>query len=463
MLPTQYITTDKDAHHDPVVTDRLEQVLSAARAAGADAAEVAFAQSRSLSIGVRNGEVETVERDETADLGLRVFVGQKQAVVSISEFSPQTLQRTVERALVMARISPDDPYTGLADRSLLYTPDADSIDLQLFDPAEISAEALKERALACEAAGLGRGAAISTDSASTGYSHNHWQFMTSDGFNGQQSSSVFFQSARMIATDANGQMERDGEGRSKRFYADLPEPADTGALAAERALSVLNARRIDSGKYPVIFDPRVSKSIVGLFLGAVSGPSIARGSSYLKDRLHTQVFAPGLHIVDDPFRVRGLASSLFDDEGVRVHKRHLIDNGVLTTWLLNTASARQLGMVSTGHASRGLVGPAGASAHNITLMPGTQSQSDLMRDAAQGVLITSMFGPNVNPDTGDWSVGASGFWFEGGEIKYPVNELTVAGNLIDIFARLIPGSDLEIKGSTDAPSLLVDGLSVGGK
>jgi PmbA protein len=267
----------------------------------------------------------------------------------------------------------------------------------------------------------------------------------------------------MIATDATGQMERDGEGRSKRFYTDLPTPAYTGTLAAERAVSALGARRIDSGKYPVIFDPRVSKSIVSLFLGAISGPAIARGSSYLKNRLHTQLFAPGIHIVDDPFRVRGLASSLFDDEGVRVQKRHLIDNGVLTTWLLNTASARQLDQTSTGHASRGLVGPAGASAHNITLMPGSSSQSDLMRDAGQGVLITSMFGPNVNADTGDWSVGASGVWFDQGEIKYPVNELTVAGNLIDIFARLIPGSDLDIKGSNDAPSLLIDGLSVGGK
>jgi PmbA protein len=463
MLQTRNITSGNNAHHDPVVTDRLEQVLSAARAAGADAAEVAFAQSRSLSIGVRNGEVETVERDETADLGLRVFVGQKQAVVSVSEFSPQTLQRTVERALIMARISPDDAFTGLADPALLYAPDDNAIDLQLFDPAEIPAEVLRDRALTCEAAGLGLGASITTDSASAGYSHNHWQFLTSDGFSGQQSSSLFFQSARMIATDAAGQMERDGEGRSKRFYTDLPEPVDTGALAAERALSALGARRIDSGKYPVIFDPRVSKSIVSLFLGAISGPAIARGSSYLKDRLHTQLFAPGIHVVDDPFRVRGLASSLFDDEGVRVHKRHLIDNGVLTTWLLNTASARQLGLTSTGHASRGLVGPAGASAHNITLMPGSSSQSDLMRDAGQGVLITSMFGPNVNPDTGDWSVGASGFWFDQGDIKYPVNELTVAGNLIDIFARLIPGSDLEIKGANDAPSLLIDGLSVGGK
>ncbi|WKL56995.1 TldD/PmbA family protein [Asticcacaulis sp. ZE23SCel15] len=463
MLQTRNITSGNNAHHDPVVTDRLEQVLSAARAAGADAAEVAFAQSRSLSIGVRNGEVETVERDETADLGLRVFVGQKQAVVSVSEFSPQTLQRTVERALIMARISPDDAFTGLADPALLYAPDDNAIDLQLFDPAEMPAEVLKDRALTCEAAGLGLSESITTDSASAGYSHSHWQFLTSDGFSGQQSSSLFFQSARMIATDAAGQMERDGEGRSKQFYTDLPEPVDTGALAAERALSALGARRIDSGKYPVIFDTRVSKSIVSLFLGAISGPAIARGSSYLKDRLHTQLFAPGIHIVDDPFRVRGLASSLFDDEGVRVQKRHLIDNGVLTTWLLNTASARQLGLTSTGHASRGLVGPAGASAHNITLMPGSSSQSDLMRDAGQGVLITSMFGPNVNPDTGDWSVGASGFWFDQGETKYPVNELTVAGNLIDIFARLIPGSDLEIKGANDAPSLLIDGLSVGGK
>ncbi|MDC7677749.1 TldD/PmbA family protein [Asticcacaulis machinosus] len=444
------------------ISDRLSRLIAAAHSAGADAAEAVFAESQSLSVGVRGAQIETVERDETQDLGLRVFVGQKQAVVSVSEFSPQTLDRAVERAMIMARISPDDPYTGLADPALLYHHDHDAADLQLLDPTDVSAEAFKDRALACEAAGLAI-PGITTDSASAGFSRNSWHILTSGGFSGQQSSTVFFQSARMIATDANGQMERDGEGRSKRFYADLPAPESTGALASERALSALGARRIDSTKAAVIFDPRVSKSIIGLFLGAISGPAIARGSSYLKDRLHTQVFGTGITITDDPFRLRGLASSHFDDEGVRVQKRNLVDNGTLTTWLLNTASARQLGMSSTGHASRGLAGPAGTSTHNVTLLPGILSQTDMMRDAGKGFLVTSMFGPNVNPDTGDWSVGASGFWFEGGAVQFPINEMTVAGNLIDIFARLIPGSDLEIKGSNDAPSILVDGLSLGGK
>ncbi len=213
----------------------------------------------------------------------------------------------------------------------------------------------------------------------------------------------------------------------------------------------------------MIFENRLATSLIGPLIGAISGPSIARGTSFLKDKLGQQVFAKGIRITDDPHKVRGLGSSPFDDEGVANRAWDLIDDGVLTTWLLNTSSARQLGLASTGHASRGLAGPAGVSTSNLTLQPGDKDQAALMRDAGRGVLITSMFGPSLNGNTGDWSVGCAGFWFEGGEIAYPVNEITVAGNLIDIYARLVPGSDLEIRGSANAPSILVDGLAIAGK
>jgi PmbA protein len=442
--------------------ERLETLLTAARKAGADACEAVFAESRSLSIGVRKGEVETVERDENSDLGLRVFVGQKQAVVSVSEFSQGTLDRLVERAVAMAQLAPEDAYAGLADPALLYK--GAGPDLQLFDDTHLSAESLQQRALDIEAAGLSLGNdSLQSDAASAGYVQNMWSMLTSDGFRGTHKTSLFFQSGRYIATDAEGNMERDGEGRSVRFASDLPDVTETGRIAAERALAALGARKIDTQKSTVIFDKRIAKSLIGQFIGAISGTMIARGSSFLKDRLGQQLFDSSVQIIDNPLRVRGLGSCLFDDEGVAVSERHIIRDGVLHGWLLNSPAAKQLGMTSTGHGSRSLANAPAVSTHNVTLSAGSQSVEALMATAGRGVIVTSMFGPSVNNDTGDWSAGASGFWFENGVIAYPVNEITVAGNLIDIYARLVPASDLEIKSTFDTPSLLVESLSVGGK
>ena len=459
MLQTR---NDPDSQGSTGQFERLNDLLRAAQSAGAERCEVVFAESRSLSVGVRKGEVETVERDETRDLGLRVFVGRKQAVVSVSEFSEATLQRLVERAVIMAGLAPDDPYADLADPALQYKAVIDT-DLQLFDTTSMSAESLQKRALDIEAAGIAVNSALQSDAASTGYVQNMWSMLTSGGFYGTHRTSLFFQSGRYIATDAAGNMERDGEGRSVRFAADLPDTSETGRIGAERALAALGARKIDTQKGTVIFDKRVSKSLIGQLLGAISGTMIARGSSFLKNKLGEQLFDPSVQIVDDPLRVRGLGSCLFDDEGVAVAKRALIKDGVLTTWLLNTAAGNQLGLASTGHASRGLASPPGVSTHNIILSPGRQSPDDLMKTVCKGVVVTSMFGPSVNSDTGDWSAGASGYWFENGVLAYPVNELTVAGNLIDMFRRLVPASDLEIKGTLDAPAILVEDLSLGGK
>jgi len=438
----------------------LTDLVAAARKAGADAAEAVGAERRSLSITVRMGELEEVEREESRDLGLRVFVGQRQATVSGSDVSPEARAKLVERAVAMARLAPEDPYASLADPDRLAK--GALPDLDLYDPTEPSAEALEDRARLAEAAAREVPKVANTDGASGSWSSSRWTMVTSDGFLGVHRASGFSIGASAIAADEGG-METGYDGRSARWQADLPAPETLGAEAGRRAASRLGARKIASTTAPVIFENRLAASLLSPLIGAISGPSIARGTSFLKDRLGQPLFAKGVTVTDDPHRVRGLGSSPFDDEGVRNERRDIIEAGVLTTWLLNTATARQLGLSTTGHASRGLAGPPGVAPTNLTLQPGEKDLAGLMKDAGAGLLITSMFGPSLNGNTGDWSVGCAGFWFEDGEIAYPVNEITVAGNLIDIYGRLVPGSDLEIRGATNSPSLLVDALAIAGR
>jgi PmbA protein len=438
----------------------LHEVVAAALKAGADAAETVLAERQSLSITVRMGELEEVEREEARDLGLRVFVGQRQASVSGSDMSADARARLVERVVAMARLAPEDPYAGLAPQDRLAK--GDGPDLDLFDPAEPSADSLEEQARTAEDAARAISGVTNSDGASATWSASGWRMVTSAGFSGAHRATGFSLSASAIAGEG-ASMERGGEGRSVRWRADLPGPGTIGAEAGRRAVARLGARKIDSTTAPVIFENRLATSLLGPLIGAISGPAIARGTSFLKDKLGQAVFAPGVTLTDDPHRRRGLGSSAFDDEGVANARRAIIDAGVLTTWLLNTASARQLGLETTGHASRGLAGPPGVSTTNLTLEPGEHDQKALMLQAGTGLLVTSMFGPSLNANTGDWSVGVSGDWFEDGEVAYPVTEITVAGNLIDIYARLIPGSDLEIRGSANAPSILIDALAIAGR
>ena len=438
----------------------LQDVVGAALRAGADAAEAVYAESQALSIGVRSGELEEVEREESRDLGLRVFVGQRQAVVSGSDLSPAARARLVERAVAMAKLAPEDPYAGLAPRERLAREPVDGLDL--WDPSEPTAEALEDRARAAEDAARAVEGVSKTDGAHASWSRSTWRLVTSDGFDGLHQASGFSLSASAIAEDANG-MERAGDGRRVRHEADLPSPAEIGEEAGRRAASRLGARKLDSMTAPVIFENKVAASILSPFVGAIAGPSVARGTSFLKTRLGQPVFAPGVTLIDDPHRPRGLGSSPYDDEGVRSERRKLIDGGVLTTWLLNTGSARQLGMETTGHASRGLAGPPGVAPSNLHVEPGDLDLAGLMREAGSGLLVTSMFGPSLNANTGDWSAGVSGVWFENGAPAFPVAEITVAGNLLDIYVRVVPGADLEFRGATNAPSLLVDAMAIAGR
>lgn len=437
----------------------LHGVVQAALKAGADAAEAVGAERRALSISVRLGELEEVEREESRDLGVRVFVGRRQASVSGSDISPEGRAKLVERVVAMAKLAPEDPYAGLADSALLAR--GQHADLDLFDPSEPPAETLEARARAAEDAARAVERVSNTDGASASWSGSQWTMVTSGGFSGVHRASGFSLGATAIAADENG-MEIGYDGRSTRWQADLPKPEAIGAEAGRRAVQRLGARKIASTTAPVIFENRLAASLLGPLIGAISGPSIARGTSFLKDKLGERLFGADVTVTDDPHKRRGLGSSPFDDEGVANQARKLIDAGVLTTWLLNTASAKQLGLTSTGHASRGLAGPPGVSTSNLTLIPGEKSRAELMKDAGKGLIVTSMFGPSLNGNTGDWSVGCAGFWFEDGELAYPVTEITVAGNLIDIYRRLVPGSDLEIRGSTNAPSLLVDSLAIAG-
>ena len=438
----------------------LEDLVSKALASGADGAEAAFAERQSLSVSVRLGSLEEVEREESRDLGLGVFMGRRQAAVSGSDLSSEGRAKLLDRVLAMARLAPEDPYAGLASAERLGK--GTDRDLDLFDPGEPDAQALEARARAAEDAALAVAGVTNTNGGSASWSASSWGLVTSGGFRGVQKATSSSLSAQAIAGEGSA-MEQGAEGRSARWTEDLPSAESIGSEAARRAVASLGARKVASTTAAVIFENRLAGQLLGPLIGAISGPAVARGVSFLKDRLGKPVFGRDLTVRDDPHRVRGLGSAPFDDEGVATRPMDIIAEGVLTTWLLNSSSARQLGLQTTGHASRGLAGPPGVGHSNLTMLPGSMDQNELMRSADTGVLVTSMFGPSLNGNTGDWSVGCSGVWFEGGEAAYPVTEITIAGNLLDIYQRLVPGSDLEIRGSVNAPSLLVDDLTIAGR
>lgn len=440
--------------------DLLPELIAAALRAGADAAEAVSAERAALSVGVRNGTLEDVEREESRDLGLRVFIGRRQATVSASDLSEATRTRLVERAVAMARLAPEDPYAGLAPQDRLAR--GPFTDLDLFDPTERSAAELEAAAAEAEAAALAVPGVAKSEGGHASASTSRWRLVTSHGFDGAYHGSAFSLGVGVIA-EKDGAMERGGENRAVRHLSDLPTAASIGDFAGRRAVARTGPRKIASTTAPVIFENRIATQVLSPLLGAISGPSIARGTSFLKDRLGQRILPAGVDLIDDPFRVRGLGSTPFDDEGVAVSRQEIVRDGVLTTWLLNSAAAAQLGLVSTGHASRGLAGPPGVSTHNLHLEPGNRDLDGLMADAGTGLLVTSMFGPSLNANTGDWSAGVSGFWFENGQIVWPVNEITVAGNLTDLWARLVRGSDLEFRGSFNSPSLLFDGVAIAGK
>jgi PmbA protein len=439
--------------------DLLQSVIAQTLKAGADAVDVRLSESASLSVEVRKGELETVEREESRGLALRALVGRRQAHVSGSDLTPASLKAMSERVVAMARLAPEDKFCGIPDASEISS-DRTDLDLECDDTPE--ATELERRARDMEAAVLAVPGVQQASHSGASWSTSARWVAASNGFAAHKRSGMTSLAAVAIA-GRDGAMERDYDSRSERRRARMPTPEEIGKTAGERAAERLGPRKLDSRTAAVIFDRRLSNRLLGAFIGAIGGPSIARGVSFLKDRMGKPVFAPGVSIVDDPLRRGGFGSRTFDGEGRVVQRTALVDDGVLTQWLLNGPSARQLGLAPNGFASMGFGDPPGVTTSNLDLQPGARSREQLMADAGEGLLITDMFGPSLNPNTGDYSVGVSGFWFENGQKAYPVSEVTVAGDLPTMFLRAVPGSDLEIRGAMNAPSLLIDGLALAGR
>lgn len=447
------------------MTERLDDLcaalLQAARVAGAESADAMAVRSASVAVDVRLGRLEQAERAESIDLGLRVLIGGRQACVSTSDTRPATLAILAERAVAMAREAPEDPYAGLADAGNLSSRrDADGFDLA--DPApEPAPEALLDDARAAEAAALAVGGVTQVQSASSGYGASDIWLAATNGFAGGYRRTDRSVSCVAIAGTGTG-MERDYDGDSRTFQSDLRDAGDIGRIAGERAVERLSPRRPKTGTYPVLFDERIASSLIGHLMAAINGSAIARGSSWLRDALGTQVLPDGLSLIEDPHRPRIGGSRPFDAEGLPTRRRAVIENGVLTGWTLDLATGRKLGMASTGNAARGTSAPPSPSAWNLELSQGTASRDDLIRDMGTGLLVTSMIGSTINPNTGDYSRGAAGFWVEKGQIAYPVNECTIAGNLREMLLRLIPANDARPWLSRVVPSLLVEGMTLAG-
>jgi PmbA protein len=440
------------------LTDLAERLVTAARRAGADAADALAVRSVSLGVEVREGAVEESERSEGDDVGLRVFVGRRQAVVSTNDVKAD-VAALAERAVAMARVAPDDPFAGLAEPARLAR---EIPDLDLLDSDLPTVATLEERAKRAEAAALAVKGVTKSGGAAASAGIGGMVLVTSAGFRGAYLNSG--QSVSMTAIAGEGTaMERDYDYSSALHGADLDAPEKIGRTAAERTVERLNPRKVETKRVPVVFDRRVAGSLIGHLAGAISGTAVARKTSFLKDRLGEQLFKSGIQVLDDPLRKRGLRSRPFDAEGVATARLAVVEDGVLKSWLLDSATARELGLASTGHAQRSVSSTPSPGASNLHLAPGDVTPEALMADIAEGFYVTDLIGVGVNPVTGDYSRGAYGFWIENGKRSYPVSEVTIAGNLVDMFKALTPANDLEFRFGTNAPTLRVEGLTVAGR
>jgi len=443
----------------PNPLDLLSDLLARALAKGADSADAVYARSDSVSHAQRMGQVEKLERSESRDLGLRVFVGKKQAVVSSSDIASETLDTMVDRAIAMARTVPEDPYCGLADPDELFAGPVP--DLDIFDSAEPSAETLIERARAAEGAALAVGGVTNSEGAEADWGSAEIALAASNGFSGTYRGTRHSVAVSVLAGEGTG-MESDYEYCISVFGEDLDAPEEIGRKAGEKAVRRLNPQKGPTEQVPVIYDPRVSNGLARHLAGAINGASIARGTSFLKDKMGEQVLTSGVSLVDDPHRHRGLRSKPFDAEGLPNGVLNLVDNGILKSWVLDLSAARKLGLQSTARASRGTSSPPSPATTNLYLTAGSLSPQELMADVASGFYITNLMGMGINGVTGDYSRGASGFWIENGELTHPVSEMTIAGNLKDMFLNLTPADDLEFRYGIDAPTVRIDGMTVAG-
>ena len=440
------------------LTDLAQRLVTAARKAGADHADALAVRSISLAVEVRDGAVEESERSEGDDLGLRVVVGHKQAVVSTNDLKANGFDALAERAVAMARAAPEDPFAGLAEAGQL----ARQLPaLDLIDPHMPDVDVLEARAREAEAAGLAVRGVTKSGGASASAGIGGLVLVTSHGFHGATIASRHAIAMTAIAGDGTG-MERDYDFSSALHASDLEGAQAIGRRAGERAVKRLNPRKVATRRVPVVFDSRISGSLVGHLASAANGSSVARKTSFLREKLGEKIFASGIDIIDDPLRPRGLRSRPFDAEGIAGRRRHLVEDGVLKTWILDCATARELKLETTGHAQRGVSSTPSPSASNLHMAAGSKSLDELIADIDDGFYVTDMIGMGVNLVTGDYSRGASGFWLEKGECTYPVSEVTIAGHLSDMFASLMPANDLVFRYGTNAPTLRVEGMTVAG-
>lgn len=438
----------------------LDDLIGRATKLGADAADAVVVNSTSISHAERLGKTERLERSEGRDLGLRVFFGRQQAVVSSNDWEADTLEELVERAVAMAKVVPDDPYCGLADPDRLFA--GELPDLDMFDPVEPAPEALIERAKAAEEAARAVEGVTNSEGAESSWSVNTIALAASNGFSGSYRNSRHGVGVSVIAGEGTA-MERDYEFTSTVHCEDLDDAADVGRAAGERAVRRLKPRKGPTTKAPVVYDPRVSHGLIGHLSGAINGASVARGTSFLKDAMDSRIFADGITIVDDPHRPRGLRSKPFDAEGLANNRMNLVEDGVLKSWVLDLRAARQLGLESTGRAARGVSGPPSPSVTNLYMEPGGMTPEALMADIDSGFYVTELMGFGIDMVTGDYSRGAAGFWIEKGAIAYPVSEMTVAGNLKEMFLNLTPANDLVFRYGSNAPTIRIDGMTVAGE
>ncbi len=438
-----------------------QKLLIAAQKAGADSADAMAMAGTSLSIDVLKGALEQAERAEGVDIGLRVMIGQRQANVSASDTADRTIEEMAERAVAMAREAPMDPTIGLADPAQ-FARNWTLEDFEIIDHSpEPAPETLEDDARAAEAAALAVTGVDQVQTTSAGYGRTDVFLATSNGFAGGYGRTTRALSIAAIS-GKGATMERDFNGESRIWQSDLPAAVDIGRIAGERAVARRGAKQPPTGTYPVLFDERVSATIIGHLLQAVNGSSIVRGASFLRDRLGEVILPDHLSLLEDPHRPRASGSRPFDGEGLPTARREIINDGVLTGWVLDLATARKLGLESTANAGRGTSSPPSPGVSNVILTPGVATREDLIAQMGTGLLITGLIGSTVNPNTGDYSRGASGFWVENGEITYPVNECTVAGNLNDMLARMIPANDAEPHKSRQVPSLLIEGMTLAG-
>jgi PmbA protein len=440
------------------LSDLAERLVAAARRAGADAADAIAVRGVSLSVDVRDGAVEESQRSEGDDVGLRVLIGHRQAVVSTNDVRGDGLDTLAERALAMARAAPEDRFAGLADEKLLAH---DFPALDLLDPDLASVEVLEGRARDAEAAGLAVSGVTKSGGASASSGIGGMVLVTSQGFRGATISSSHSIAMSAIAGDGVG-METDYDYTSTLHAADLENAEKIGRSAGERAVKRLNPRKVATRRVPVVFDTRISGSLVGHLASAANGSSVARKTSFLREKRGEQIFARGINIIDDPLRRRGLRSRPFDAEGVTARVLKIVDDGVLKTWLLDSATGRELNLQTTGHAQRGVSSTPSPGPSNLHLTPGPKSPQELIGEIKDGFFVTSLIGMGVNLVTGDYSRGATGFWIENGELTYPVSEVTIAGHLLEMFKSIEPANDLTFRYGTNAPTLRVEGLTVAG-